>query len=693
MIYILESYTPIWKKEKPDAKSRSVGIVRPGELVPSTEMSGTWIKTTGGWVNTVDSKGKPILISDHKHVTRSSVKLDSVPKMNRVFYDQAYGDETEKPSEANYFPETSATWMEGQTKVTVTNNGDGTYLQQRVTPVQGGEQIDSYQTDANGNINISVFEGPQINGHRNSTTITADGTKVEVIYDDTAGTMTTTTYNPDGIVASSVTEPIYGTDMAPPTEETSEQDSILFNEVYDTTEGYNFGKVRITDTYGIFGIPYQYMETVDRVLPGSTTGRMYLERVIGKMPLLFIAPGEPRFLGGYDEDSKRRYVEGLLRGVEGAAEALGSIMLDSTVQTRFYVFENQWAHYRQYVQPLIFTAAILLGIDTDIEIPEVGKIYASDWAGFTPLRLASILNAMNGCSFYINSEVSISDNFTNSTDKSQLEQKVNQFSDLAKEIQFLLGSAASMVKIDLSKFVPGGHASEGAFMNAENASELTENILGRGNFLEAIAGNLATVVQGGKLIFPEIWKDSSYNKSYSVEIKLRCPDGDKLSWFLNIWVPIAHLLPLVLPKAAGANGYLAPFLVRCWYKGLFHCPMGIITSMSIRRGEVGNWTLDGLPMSVDISLEIKDLYSTMAISRRSSSLDLYAVMENIGIMDFISNFCGVNINEHDFARTCRFLLYSKLNLPQMFMSDLSNRVLNSIQNAVSRLSAPTFRRG
>lgn len=686
MIYILESTSPVWKKESPDATSRSIGIVRPGELISSTESYGTWFKITGGWVNSVDSKGTSLFSSDHKHVTRSSVSLSSVPKHRRVFYDEEAPQETPPTQEANYYPEESATWMEGETKVTVTNNKDGTYTQQRVTVIDGKEQIDTYLTDDKGNVTTATYEGPQINGHRNTTVVAADGTKTETTYDDATGNKTTTKYDKDGNVIEQNTEPIVPTDKVEPTEE--EESEIVFIET--PTTGYNYGKINIHDTFGIFGAPYQYMKTVDRVVEGDKdVGRMYLERVIGKMPLLFIAPGEPKFLAGWNDDDKKNYIEDILRGVEGAVEALGNIMLDSSIQTRFYTFENKWSLYRQYIQPLIFTAAVYLGL-RDIDIPGVGKIYSEEWESFTPLTWRQALNAMEGCTFYINSEVSISDSFSNTTDKSQLEQRVNQFSDLAKEIQFFLGATANQTNIDISKILPNQSSQQQ--LNAENAAAFTEELLGKNNFLEAIAGNLLTVVQGGKLIFPEIWKDSQYSKSYSVNIKLRCPDADKLSWFLNIWVPIAHLLPLVLPKAAGANGYLAPFLVRCWYKGLFHCPMGIITSMTISKGELGNWTLDGLPLSVDISLEIKDLYSVMAVTRRSSSLDLYAIMENIGILDFISNFCGVNINEHDFKRTGRFLLYAKANAPHLFVQDLSNQILNSIQNRIISMGGPIFPR-
>src|SRR5699024_7465962 len=116
--------------------------------------------------------------------------------------------------------------------------------------------------------------------------------------------------------------------------------------------------------------------------------------------------------------------------------------------------------------------------------------------------------------------------------------------------------------------------------------------------------------------------DSDFSNSYDISIKLRTPDGDKLSWFLNIYVPLAHLICLTAPREAsdaGPNGYISPFLVRGFYKGLFNCDMGIITNLSITRGREKAWTLDGLPTEVDVSMELKDLYKMLAITPYTSA--------------------------------------------------------------------------
>ena len=122
------------------------------------------------------------------------------------------------------------------------------------------------------------------------------------------------------------------------------------------------------------------------------------------------------------------------------------------------------------------------------------------------------------------------------------------------------------------------------------------------------------------MVFPELWSDSDYDRSYSIDIKLRSPDADDVSIFLNIIVPYIHLMALTAPRdmdgLANSNGYVAPFLVRAFSISMFSIDMGIITDLSITKGGEGNWTTgSGLPTSVDVSLTIKDLYKSMYMTK------------------------------------------------------------------------------
>ena len=358
---------------------------------------------------------------------------------------------------------------------------------------------------------------------------------------------------------------------------------------------------------------------------------------------------------------------------------------------RYYSFRPSWDLYVQYVAPLTQAAAHFLGIQNAqppynasanvvqgaVQGNTLGKFR---WDAYYNDSIHGKLNYRQSVAFYVHSDTQVSDNFSNQTGKSQLEQKINSFSDLTREVNFVLGTLAGQTGMDMRKIVGvQNQSSENVLSNSENLADFTDGVLGKGNFLESIMGNLGAVINGGKLIFPEIWNDSQFIKSYNITIKLRCPNPDPVSWYFDIWAPIAHLLPLVLPKQAGMNGYISPFLVRAYFKGIFNCQMGIITNMTITRGEKGNWTLKGLPASVDINMTIKDLYSVLQITRESLSTDEFTIMKNIGILDYISNICGININEPDLERLLTMYYYQKTNT----LNVLGGRVYDALDTWVT----------
>ena len=131
-----------------------------------------------------------------------------------------------------------------------------------------------------------------------------------------------------------------------------------------------------------------------------------------------------------------------------------------------------------------------------------------------------------------------------------------------------------------------------------------------------------------------------------------------------------HLLGLVLPRESGGkdtkgHGYISPFLVRGFYKGLFNVDMGIITDMTFTKGKESAWSLSGIPTTVDVSFTIKDLYSDMYMSNMDQLT--HNTMTNIILMDYISNLCGVNINEVDVYR----------GIEMFFMNNVVNRVTDT----------------
>ena len=259
-----------------------------------------------------------------------------------------------------------------------------------------------------------------------------------------------------------------------------------------------------------------------------------------------------------------------------------------------------------------------------------------DWSNALSNTYSRILNCSKNMVFYMDSYNQVSEDFGNSTRESSLVSQINGLSDTTKEINFLMGTAMAS-----------------AGMEDVNAtfSSIEENIRtftsGHG-VLNALLGNVTTVLAGGKIIFPEIWSDSDYDRSYNIDIKLRSPEADEMSIYLNIIIPYIHLMALTAPRdfreegAGGVEGYKAPFLVRAFVRSMFNIDLGIITGLSITKGGEGNWSVaTNLPTSVDVSLTIKDLYKSLYVTED----DAFKFVTNDAELEQLMALAGVNYYE------------------------------------------------
>lgn len=465
----------------------------------------------------------------------------------------------------------------------------------------------------------------------------------------------------------------------------------LLNMYRETQSGFsaeNISELITSSLDGIYGLPYQFMTSVDPKIDGTMFGQIYAEKVIARMPLLLLAPGKVNFTRAYK--SKDDAAQSILAYIDDAV-GVDELAQATTNSGRYYAFEYDYVDYYKHVNAMCMSGAYFLGIE-NAQI-KVGDTYKSikdvDWGDFGTDTYKKILSNREYVAFYIDSASQVNETLSNSTTESQLASKINSFSDTGREISFLLGATTG------AEFAESYGSKELIDQAMATIQSISDQYLNGNKLFEDIGKNFATIACGGKLIFPEIWSDSEFSNSYDINIKLRTPDGDKLSWFLNIYVPLAHLICLTAPREAsdaGPNGYISPFLVRGFYKGLFNCDMGIITNLSITRGREKAWTLDGLPTEVDVSLELKDLYKMLAITPYTSA---GSFVNNIGLMDYIANMCGININEPDLTRSIEVYCMLKGYKLTHITSDLwksaeqyiANRIMATQDNITSLLGS------
>lgn len=406
-------------------------------------------------------------------------------------------------------------------------------------------------------------------------------------------------------------------------------------------KSYNF----LTNCRGVDGMPYQFMSQVDPRIAGSSYGREYTENVVSRMPLLFLSPGKPIFMKGYSKDEQMNVLKGYM--VKKIGNEIDELL--DKKNGRYYSFGFNYSEYYEYVNPMAQSAASFLGLG-DV-IYDGTPLRSYKWQNYSNSALKNFVSSNESLAFYIDSETQISESFSNNVSESELMQFTSSASNLSREVQFLMGGLSGL---DLTKLSSNMDAVQNDF------KEFGNKYLGEDGIANSLIGSLVdtgltTVVAGGKMIFPEIWQDSSYSRDYDISIKLRSPDCDDLSIYLNLIVPMLKLVALTAPQSLGANGYKSPFLIRGYYKGFFNCNMGIITSMSISKGDKCRWTRRGLPTQIDINFTLKDLYTMITLTK---SVNPIKFCQNTCLMDWISNMCAININKPDIVRTIE--LYSTM---------------------------------
>ena len=224
------------------------------------------------------------------------------------------------------------------------------------------------------------------------------------------------------------------------------------------------------------------------------------------------------------------------------------------------------------------------------------------------------------------------DDFTNSTQQSMMQQTADKRADYGREIAWLtgVGGESSLTSAVAGVVNSGASGIQTAIDNMHMDPAMS--ILG-----SSVVGMIRGLT-GERMIFPEIYEKSTFSRSNTYNIKLATPNGDPYSYFMNIGLPLCYLIPMVAPKTTSANAYRMPFMCQAYVTGQVAIPMGIVDGMRITRGSSGAMNKDGLPLEVDVSLSIKDLYSVLGVSALS---DPAQFLSNESLIEYIASFTQI----------------------------------------------------
>jgi hypothetical protein len=243
---------------------------------------------------------------------------------------------------------------------------------------------------------------------------------------------------------------------------------------------------------------------------------------------------------------------------------------------------------------------------------------------------------------FASSETTISENVSNEVGDSILKSLFDKSSSLAREINFIGGNRNVIKQLeDISKDENSGLLGSVIGSVASGAQALSD--LAKKYISEDL---VELVVAGNQLVMPQIWKGSSFSKKYTINFRLSSPYGDPYSFAKYIAEPLAYILPAATPILKSPNTVSFPFLVQVDSPGAFSINLGLITGINIRKGGREDlWTNTGSFRSLDISLEIVDLYEIIPMP---SSLILSAM--NKQARDYVSNLVGGFIISDDRKR-------------------------------------------
>lgn len=471
---------------------------------------------------------------------------------------------------------------------------------------------------------------------------------------------------------------------------------------------------------GIIGMPPQYLPSTDLRLGYNTSdttfdvkhlGTDYLKSIASKMPLIYLTPCEPVFLPSLSGTDRKKGLEKYVKALTNSddSQAISSLLDDYS--GKIYSVEHCYEKYFNYVNPACRAMAEFLQLENPIYDSVRGDMnpYTYNWAwnylDSEELDLGSedMMGSDDKFSFgdaiedmqrvayyrgsiplYANAETNTSREFSNSTTQSQLASSVNALSDQARELQYILGLSTSQMGLKFDEL------KEAMSEDLNNLNSFINKLPVGGGLFSTIVSGINTTIAGGKLMFPELWSDSEASESYSIQAKLIAPDPDNFSIWEYVLVPLIHLWALVSPRQSDKYGYVSPFLVKGFCKGLFNIDMGIITSMNVTLGKENCWNKDGLPTVVEVQMSLKNLYNQLSMSNVGNMK--YGIMANIAEMDFLANLCGINYNVPDATRYAKMYadlnIVSKLtdiptNISTLWTKMVDNRIVN-ISNKLSR---------
>ena len=428
----------------------------------------------------------------------------------------------------------------------------------------------------------------------------------------------------------------------------------------------------------VLGVPYRFNSISD------PTNRTLINSLIKDSKYLSLTPGMPKYNGtSYTQTA----ADSILMQTSEPTSMLSYLTrngLDKYISDkdkRYYTFKTDYAAYYAYLETMLNTIWIKLGLAeengnfnlyTFFDIIEQGNSKDGTDDKIAAENIGNLKSQYKSIGFYTNASGAASESIDSqqtgfganladeANSKSSEYQNINYITGMgtagaAKNVSRKIGiglKGVSQVK-DLFKDTFAGFYSA---ITAEVTGDKFSKIVNLGLKIAKSAAAAVTDVttfmntkdlgatiqsfataNGMKVVYPELWSDSSYSKNMNFNFSFVSPYGDPMSIFKYVYVPFCALACFAMPRQAAENGYVSPFFVRADVPGVISSDLALVSSFTwTRGGSAGLWTKDGLPRMIDCSITITDLYPYLSMTKRLSYLSA-----NPSYSVFLDSMCGM----------------------------------------------------
>ena len=318
-----------------------------------------------------------------------------------------------------------------------------------------------------------------------------------------------------------------------------------------------------------------------------------------------------------------------------------------------------------------FVGSIANGIVTD----EATKEWVEGMQQMSASSLLGVVSSTISSVEFMVEPISFNEVLNNTTANSMIEGTIDGVREsVGSELAWITNSNADVGIIDnLTNFLGDGLSAV-----SEVVGGLVQGTAG--GFTKNLFSGAIASLKGQKMIYPKIYKSSESHMDYQFSITLTTPYGDPYNYYMNIIVPLMHLIALAAPRMVTSNTVASPFLVQAYIPGMCTCQLGIIQNMKITKNPTSKHvSVNGFPLTVKVDFDIEELYNAMSISPAN---DPASFMFNETLNDYLCNISGLapSVETYAVQRQSMFQAVNRYFDKGLVVQDWAASIVEAIEN-------------